>query len=196
MPRGVPTINSRAEELIDAPAPEVIGTIKPTTDPDSSLNRVGGVSFDPDETPPPWEVDPKYGRHTTDARRFVEVPENWELRWINPRMIDQYGWRDWQPVMASDPRVHVIVRQLIDPGNNIRRGGPGGDVLAWMYRSWVESRKAQKADLVARQTRRAVERSQRVREEINRGSFGPNLRVESVTHPTHTMGEGKSMETD
>ena len=203
MPRGVPRLGSSiVEELKNAPQPKELGVI-PTkllepepkqegalwTEPDA------GVTIDFTEPPPPWEVDPSHTRHDTDARRFVKVPDNWELRWINPRLIDQLGWRDWQPVMSSDPRVTVLVKQMISPENNIRRGGQGGDILAWMFKSWVESRKAIKAERSVRQRASSVTRLQQLEEAAAQGKFGRYVRV-SGHHPTHTMGEGKSMRDD
>jgi len=191
------------EELKNAPVAEELGTI-PTKVFDSSLldekittwkEPDTGVTIDMTEPPPPWEVLPNYGKHDTDARRFVTVPDNWELRWINPRLIDQLGWRDWQPVMASDSRVKVIVRQMISPENNVRRGGQGGDILAWMFKSWVESRSRIKAQRVERQKMSSVERMQVLKEAASQGKFGRHVRIEGH-HPTHTQGEGSSMKED
>lgn len=202
-PRGIPRLGSSiVEELKNAPKAEELGVISEKlldpepkqegalwTEPDS------GVTIDFTEPPPPWEVRKDYHKHDTDARRFVKVPDNWELRWINPRLIDQLGWRDWQPVMSSDPRVTVLVTQMISPENNIRRGGQGGDILAWMYKSWVESRMAIKAERSARQRASSVTRLQQLEEAASQGKFGRYVRV-SGHHPTHTMGEGKSMRDD
>lgn len=196
MPRGTPHINSRAGELTEAPEAELLGTIKHPSDPSSSLNRLGDLKIDPHETPPPWELDPSSLKHNTDARKFVSVPDNWELRWISPRLIDQLGWRDWQSVSASDPRVKVLVRSLITVDNLIRRGGPGGDILGWMYKSWVESRKQVKSRLVDKQSRSAVDRIANVKEEMARGSFGKYVGGVTGIHPTHTIGDGSTMERD
>ena len=202
-PRGVPKLGSSiVEELKNAPKAEELGVIPTETlNPDPKQETTlwndpdTGALIDFTEPPPPWEVKRDYFKHDTDARRFVKVPSNWELRWINPRLIDQLGWRDWEPVMASDPRVTVLVKQMISPENNIRRGGQGGDILAWMYKSWVESRSAIKAERSARQRASSVTRLQQLEEAAAQGKFGRYVRV-SGHHPTHTMGEGKSMRDD
>lgn len=179
MPTGTPRIGQTIrEELVNAPSAREIGTINlPSTS---------------EEDLPPWERDPRWAKDNTDARRFVDTPEEWELRWINPRMLDQHGWRDWQPVMASDKRVTVKVRQMVSPEGNIRRGF-GGDILAFMPKAWVESKRRIKAERVARLTRSAPERMEQFREEANRGRFGPYVRADEGHHPTHTMGDGRSM---
>lgn len=174
-----PTLSSAAEELLNTPAPKVLGTLDP-----SALNEA---------PPPPWEVDPRYAKHDTDARRFVEVPDNWELRWLNPRMVQREGLRDWQAVAGSDPRVNVINKMMIAPDNTIRRGGHEGDFLAWMYRSWVESRNGLKQKEVDKRTGAARDRLESAKEQINRGSYGQYVTVTEAHHPSHTMGEGRSM---
>jgi hypothetical protein len=176
------TLSSAAEELTQAPVPELLGTISP-----DALKHITS------EPPPPWESDPRYHRHNTDARRFVAAPDNWELRWLNPRAVETIGFRDWEAVSASDPRVKVLNRAMIAPDNTIRKGGHGGDFLAWMWKSWVESRNRLKSEKVARLTGEARTRQERTREEINRGSYGKYVKVDSVTHPTHTQGDGRSM---
>lgn len=200
MPRGVPRLGagvrpSSIEEHTEAPTADAVGTIR-STRIETHTPTSYGSGADLTELPPPWEVDPRWSKDNTDARQFVRVPETWELRWINPRLIDQVGWRDWQPVMASDPQVTVLVRQLVDVNNNIRRGGQTGDVLGWMPRHWVESRKRQKAERVARMTASAPRRIEELRERMRRGGFGPHVALESATHPTHTVGEGRTMKDD
>lgn len=191
MPRGVPKLgsarlSSAAEELLHSPEPEVLGTI---TNAAISAITEGFV-----EPPPPWELDPKWGRDNTDARRYVDVPTNIELRWINPKLIDQIGWRDWEAVPArGDSRFKLRVKEMARPDNTIRKGGSDGPILSWMYKSWVESRQRLKAERSARQMRRAPDRMERVREEINRGSFSRYIHVDSATHPTNTSGDGRSM---
>jgi hypothetical protein len=177
MPTGTPRLQSRIDDLMENKESQVLGTINPVTT----------------EPPPPWEIAPGSELATLDARNFVTVPENWELRWINPRVLDQVGWRHWQPVMASDPLVKVKVSTLVSPEGNIRRGGIGGDILAWMYKTWVESRKAERRKKSALLKQSAVDRTGALKEEFRRGSFGPNISVESARHPTHTMAEGRSM---
>ena len=68
-----------------------------------------------------------------------------------------------------------------------------GDILCWMYKSWVESRNRIKAGIVARKTGEARDRQDAVREQINRGSYGPYISMDSAKHPTHTIGDGRSM---
>jgi len=144
------------------------------------------------EPPPPWETDdPRYA--ASDARQFVEVPKEWALRWLNPKIIEQSGWRYWQPVMASDPRVKVKVESMVTPEQNIRRGGAvGGDILGWMYQSWVESRRKLLSSAAAKLRESAIQRQELLKEEIKRGTYGPVSLTESK-HPTHTKGEGRSM---
>lgn len=145
------------------------------------------------EPPPPWELPSNSDRLDSDARRFVTVPKNWTLRWINPKLLDQFGWRDWKPVMASDPNVKVHVESMVAPEGNIRRGGLTGDILAWMYTSWVESRRKQIQKMTDQQTDSSVRKQEELREEFARGKYGPNVSLEEARHPTHTMAEGRSM---
>lgn len=197
MPRGVPRIGagvgmartSSAGELTEAPQPEFIGTIKPET------LQPHRPSFEEDG-PPPWEVDPKWAKHTTDARRFVDVPDRWELRWLNPRVIDQSGFRDWQTIAADDPRIVLKVPAMKAADNTIRRGGHGGPILCYMPKSWVESRQRLKADRAIKMTERAVDRQRQFTEEVNRGNFGPHIHADPGQHPTHTIAEGRTMEKD
>jgi hypothetical protein len=144
------------------------------------------------EPPPPWEVADT-GYALSDARRFVECPPNFKLRWINPRLLDSEGWRDWQALMASDNRVSVKVPTMVSPEGYIRRGGSGGDILCWMWDSWYESKKRQHIVLTNLQTQKAVDTQEQLREEFKRGTYGPNVRLEEAKHPTHTMAEGKSL---
>lgn len=188
----------RAKELAQGmPQPEVLGTIdtktltspKPATTEWTSLD---GTQFSLTEPPPPWEVNnPSYAK--SDARQFVDVPENWKLRWINPRLLDSEGWRDWQALSASDPRVKVKVSTMVTPENYIRRGGSGGDILCWMWQGWYESKKKLNQEAIYELTASAVNRQQNLKEEFARGTFGPNVKLEEAKHPTHTMAEGKSL---
>ena len=186
MPTGTPRIGSArtsaAEELTAAPEAKVLGTIS-----EEKLQQIVA------EPPPPWETDPRYFRHNTDARRFVKVPDNIELRWLNPKRVNVAGMRDWQSVPAQgDTRFKLMNKAMRAPDNTVRRGGHEGDFLAWMYKSWVESRNQIKQKQVARATQSAVDRQETLKEEIRRGSFN-QVELESATHPTHTIGEGKSM---
>jgi len=145
------------------------------------------------EPPPPWEVSGQGERPDSDARKFVTVPDNWVLRWVNPKLLDQFGWRDWEPVMASDPRVKVHVRTMVSVENNIRRGGQTGDILCWMYRSWVESRRRQLKELTDKQTESARNRFQQTREDILRGAYGRGVTLEESRHPSNTIADGREM---
>ena len=196
-PRGTPNINSalRQEELAGSPAsPEELGSVSASiTDPkpETPTTAWQGPSgqIDLTEAPPPWEIN-EQDYSASDARRFLSVPETWTLRWINPKLLEQFGWRYWQPVMASDSRVTVKVAQMVGPDNNIRRGA---DILAWMPTTWVESRKKQKAAAVAKLTASAVNRQSQLRDEFRRGTYGPYLKLEEATHPTHTIADGRTM---
>lgn len=192
---GVPIINRRpgqaetssAGELTEAPQEKSLGSI----DLNTITRRV--PSFDEDG-PPPWEIDKGWLKHNTDARRFVSAPDAWELRWLNPKMIDRSGFRDWQTVSASDPRVTLKVPSMRDPSNLIRRGGQNGDILCYMPKHWVESRNLLKAERANKALQSSVARQQQFTEEVNRGHFGPHTHMDAAKHPTHTMAEGKSME--
>lgn len=203
MPRGVPSLGKSVErdklqEESDIPKAELLGVIPDSTvetiqKPQPTTSYNDGV--DVTTLPPPWETDPRWSRDNTNARQFVDVPDEWELRWLNPRLIDQFGWRDWMPVMSSDPRVKVKVRALVTVGNNIQRGGPNGPILAFMPRHWVESRQRIKDERVKRLSQSAVERQESLRETLKRSTRG-GVVVTGVTHPTHTMGEGVDMQKD
>lgn len=190
---------STREELAEPmPRPEVLGTIKPElTDPtpqqeSASWETASGGSIDITEPPPPWEVHKEFD--ASDARLYVDVPKNWSLRWINPRLLESAGWRHWQSVQASDPRVKCKVAQMISPDGTIRRGGfEKGDILSWMYTSWVESRRALLQKKTDEQTASAQQRQEGLREAFRRGTYGPYVRLEEAKHPTHTMVEGKSI---
>lgn len=192
---GTPRINRRPD-TDPVPQSEVLGTIPNTlTDPTPQGDDYVGGSVQLSEPPPPWEVDEKCHLPLSDARRFVSVPENWELRWINPKLLDQLGWRYWQPVMKSDPRVSVHVETMVSPEGNIRRGGATGDILAWMYKSWVESRRAEQQQATRELTQSAIDRQEELKESFLRDpryrKYG--MRVTDAKHPTHTMGDGRSM---
>lgn len=188
----VPKIGaSIREELAHAPEAKELGEINLDNLTRTTKPAISGPVV-VEEGPPPWEADPKWGHDNTDARRFVDVPETWELRWVNPRLLDQFGWRDWQPVLASDKRVRLKVRQLADVSNNIRRG-PGGDILAFMPKSWYEKKKVLKAERVARLTQSATARMETFKDEVRRGHYGPHVKGGEGTHPTHTIGDGRTM---
>ena len=174
MPRSIPNINNRPsirEELGQLPQPaEVLGTVSPQiTDPSlqgptTLWTGPAGAPVEMSEPPPPWELeDTEYA--PSDARRYVDVPDTWTLRWINPKLLESTGWRYWQPVMASDPRVKVKVDTMIGPDNNIRRGGVVGDILGWMYTTWVISRRAQLQKETESQTQSAADRHETLKNE-------------------------------
>lgn len=175
-------LSSSAEELLQSQPAESLGTISP--------EALKTITEDP---PPPWETDPRYRLHDTDARRFVSVPDNWELRWLSPKLVQHIGMRDWQAVPANHSLVTIHNRSMVAPDNTVRKGGHEGAVLCWMYKSWVESRNRLKAEKTQRATRAAQDRQQSVRDRMNRGDFGRYVSVESVKHPTHTIGDGRSM---
>jgi hypothetical protein len=168
------TTSSAAKDLTEAPAPKLLGTVDPK-------------SFE-DDGQPPWESDPKWTKDNTNARRYVDVPDEWELRWLNPRQIDHSGFRDWRAVPAGHERIIVKNRSMIAADNTIRKGGHDGMLLAYMPKSWVASRLRLKEEHVERRTQSAVDRQKHLQEQVNRGGFGPNMRVESIKHPTHTSG--------
>ena len=174
---------SSAEELVDAPESVELGTLDP-----AKL-----VKLIEDEIPP-WETDPNSRRDHTNARQFVDVPDEWELRWLSPQVVDEIGMRHWQPVPAmGDPRVTVKVRTMIAPDNTVRRGSHRGSFLAFMPKSWIASRDRLRREKVAKLTQSAPDRQQKVAEEIRRGNFGRYVSVDSASHPTHTIGDGRSM---
>ena len=177
-------LSSTAADLLDAPQPELLGTIDP-----GKLNDL--LTEAP---PPPWETDPRYRRHNSDARLYVSAPDNWSFRWLSESMIRQNGMRNWEAVSASDPRVTVHNKTMVAPDNTIRKGDHRhGDILCWMWTAWVDSRNAIKAETVRKRAGAAVNRAESLKEEARRGSFGRGVSVDSVTHPTHTQGEGRSM---
>ena len=190
----VPMINRRpgmaetssAGELTEAPQPKLLGSI--------DLDTMARTPTFAEDGPPPWEVDKSWLKHNTDARKFVDVPETWELRWLNPKTIDRAGFRDWQTVSASDPRVTLKVPSMRDPANLIRRGGQSGDILCYMPKHWVESRAKMKSEKAAKMMQSAVNRQEQFKEEARMGHFGPHISVGESKHPSHTMAEGKTME--
>lgn len=194
MPKGTPSIGSKSE------GSKVLGVINDTKllDPTPQGTHAqwqgadGQVSMA--EPPPPWELDSNSDLADSDARRFVDCPANITLRWINPRVLDAEGWRDWQPVMASDPRFTVHVATMVSPEGNIRRGGFSGDILAWMYTSWVLSRRKLLDRDTARLTQSAVDHQDELKEEFRRGKYGRNISLDAAKHPRYTNVETR--ETD
>ncbi len=187
-------LNAMAEKMGE----QVLGTIPADSPllndgPQGTSAQWSGPSgnIDLDEGPPPWELeDTQYA--DSDARRYVEVPDNWVLYWINPRMLESSGWREWKPVTAGHPRVKVKVAQMLAPDGNIRRGGERGDILTWMYRSWYESLQRKHRESTQRQTQAAVDKVSTLKDDFNRGKYGPYVHMDSVLHPTHTSASIKN----
>jgi hypothetical protein len=185
--------------VIENPAAEVLGTIPfdttkfldPTpTGPSAQWQTPGGTAVSIDEGPPPWEVGGG-DYDNSDARRYVKVPTEWTLRWINPRLLESQGWRYWKPVTQSDPRVEVLVGQMVSPDGNVRRGGGVGDILAYMPTPWVEARRKLLREDTERQSGTAVTRQQEVRERMRR--TGGLVNMEESVHPTHTQFDGRTI---
>src|SRR5216684_2703845 len=178
MPKGIPNIianydknkDKRKELASEMPTEEILGKIgivsgKPEG-PVSTWTREDGTEITLSEPPPPWEVNTGDGKSPSDARKFVEVPPNWVLYWVNPKSLNSDGWRDWQAVMASDSRVNVRVSTMVTPEGYIRRGGPQGDILAWMWASWYESKKLNTQRKTAAQAQSAVDKQIALKEEF------------------------------
>jgi len=203
MPRGVPLIGSRRDEDVrkelaaGVQGEEVLGTIKLTNagpeGPVSTWTREDGTQVTLTEPPPPWEVNDNSGYNTSDARRFVECPPNWRLYWINPKLLNSDGWRDWQAVLCSDPRVTLRVPTMKSPEGYVRRGGDGGDILCWMWDSWYQSKRQKNFEKTQAQGRDAMDKQANLADEMRRGRFGPYIQPERYTHPTHTNADGRTM---
>ena len=164
---------------------EILGDIKPKGPAVSSWEEPHyKVEISLDSGPPPWELEGD--KDPSDARNFVEVPSDWVLYWINPKVLERDGWRGWKPVMASDPRVKVKVPAMRSPENQIRRGHMG-DILAYMPRHWYESLKKKTASKTAAQTQASLDKLEQVKDEFARGKY-PNISLESARHPTDTIG--------
>jgi hypothetical protein len=189
MPSGTPRIGSKILGTINDP-----NILDPTPQGVDTQWQGADGQVSMAEPPPPWELASNSDLSDSDARRFVEAPANITLRWINPRVLDSEGWRDWQPVMASDTRFTVHVATMVSPEGNIRRGGFSGDILAWMYTSWVESRRKLYDQRTREQAQAAVDKQQQLRDEFARGKYGPYVKLEGATHPRYTNVETR--ETD
>ncbi len=191
-------LNAMADKLGDGPRPEVLGTIAADSPllnegPQGTSAQWSGPSgtIDMNEGPPPWELeDAQFA--DSDARRYVDVPSNWTLYWINPKLLESSGWRYWKPVTIGTPGVKVKVDQMLAPDGNIRRGGEKGDILAWMYTSWRDSLRVKHIETTRRQTQQAVDKVSSLKEEFNRGAYGPYVHLDSATHPTHTSASIKN----
>lgn len=196
---GMNVVRERMNRLMgDTPGPEVLGTVAPEhldEHPQGSSAQwetPTGQQISMDEGPPPWELeDGDYS--ASDARRYVEVPKEWTLRWINPKLLESEGWRYWRAVSYNDSRVKVKVDQMLIPDGTIRRGGATGDILAYMPTHWVESRRKMLHQRTAEQTAAAVNRTESLKEEFRRGTYGPYVGLDSATHPSHTQFDGRSI---
>lgn len=193
MPRGVPKIGSSASELAEAPKAEVVGTIAPPTPKISAWTEPDGTQVQLEEGPPPWEVVGEWAWNRTDARQFVNVPDEWELRWLNPQILNKYGARGWMPVHPSDSRVEVKNRAMVSPENYIRKGGRDGDILHYMPKHWYASKRRIQAERTERLTRSSRERIERTKEEFRRNSVGRYVSIDSATIPTDTTADGRTM---
>jgi hypothetical protein len=182
-------LDSATEELLQVPAAEQVGTI--------SREKLQQV-LDETVPRPPWEVDPAYNRHDSDARKFIEAPVNVSLRWLNPKLVSQSGMRDWQAVPAKgDTRFRLKLKSMAAPDNTIRRGDHQGDFLAWMYTAWVESRRTLKQARLERQTSAARGRAHDTQEAYRRGKFGRYISSpEEARDPTGTLVDGRLLDKD
>jgi hypothetical protein len=191
-------LNALSEKMGEGPRPEVLGSI-PASDPvlqsgpQSPVTSWSGPSgvIDMQEGPPPWELE-DVAFSNSDARRYVDVPANWTLYWINPRFLESVGWRYWQPVTVGDPRVKVKVAQMAAPDGNIRRNGDKGDILGWMYTSWRDGIRDKHRASTNRQTQSAVDKMASLKEQMDQGAYGPYVHLDSATHPTHTAAQIKN----
>ncbi len=186
------------------PMGEVLGTISEdllTPGPQgtsTTYSTESGEGVTVTEPPPPWEME-DHDVGLSDARRFVDVPANWSLRWINPRFLEADGWRYWKAISPNDEHVRVKVDQMAMPDGTIRRGGPGGDILAWMYTSWYDAARKKQAQKTTAQTNQAIENFESVKDDFRRGKYGPHIGLESgskASHPRYTMADGRSMQKD
>ena len=142
---------------------------------------------------PPWahaRTSGK-GRDASDARQFVQVPDNWRLRWRNPKSLDVVGQLGWMPVTTSTPGVKVIVRSMVAPDNTIRRGY-NGDILHFMPEEWWQNRVADKQAIVERISGSARERQHEFIEDANRGKFGRYIRGQDPKIPVATGFDARS----
>lgn len=168
------TFEQRENAIADASGPqaEVLGVV--------NQDRVQELANRP---LPPWEVE--QGFNANDARAFVDVPNDWTLRWINPRLLDSEGWRYWQKVSPSDSRVKVKVDSMTQVDNTIRRGGVTGDILAWMPTYWVESMRQKLAQAAKDLIGTTEAKREQLNEQFKRGTFGPYVQGEAK----HTISE-------
>lgn len=192
------------EEIAAMPKPEVLGTIKPGVLREDVASSAKWVSADGTvvdlSAPPPWAVEAQRGAMKTDARVFVDVPEDWVLRWMSPKLIDQRGYNGWLPLSTSDERVRVKVTQMRSPDNLVRRGyGNTSDILVFMPRHWYERRMADKAAYAQRMAASGREKQQQFSDNIRRGKFGPFIKPgfseqdSGFKTPAATQFDGRAM---
>lgn len=192
-------LTSAAQELTDAPKTTLLGVIPEDQITNLTKKNVwtapNGSTVEFEVPPPPWETDPTYRLHETDARRFVDCPPEITLRWLNPKMVDHMTMRGWEAVPAKGNslfRLKPAAKAMAQADNTIRKGGAGSDFLAWMYRAWVDARTKQKIARANKATQSAVDRQQSLREQYARGGYA-YVSVDTAKHPTHTIGEGKTL---
>jgi hypothetical protein len=178
-------LSSATEDLLHIPEAQEAGTI--------SREKLRQIIDD--VPPPPWETDKSYGRHDSDARKFIDAPDNVTLRWLNPKLVNQTTMRNWQAVPAKgDPRFKLKLKSLAAVDNTVRRGDSNGDFLAWMYTAWVESRNKIKAQANDRNVRKARDDQQRTSEAFRSGQFSPYITNDvEAKHPTRTLVDGRSL---
>ena len=204
---GVPRFarhSSKTEELLHVPEPKVIGEIdvNAITDPKpatATWTSADGTQIDvTDIPPPPWVSDPKRGLDNTDARNFVDAPDNVELRWLNPREVAHYGMRNWQAVPAEgDARFTLLNKSMRHVDNTIRKGlGPEASLLSWMYKAWVTDLRQRKAEKSAKRAASSRERFEAPKDEIQRGSFGRYVKITSSEFPSDTSFDGRRVAKD
>ena len=168
-------LSSEAEELQHAPQATSLGFL--------NVN----------DAPPPWETEAKWARDSTNARRFLDFPDEWEVRWLNPRLVQQFGLRYWQAVPADHEKVALKVPAMHAPDNTVRRFDHNGDFLAFMPKSWVESRERLRKERTTRALGLDRKKAEDTKEAINRGEYGPHIKVDHIRRPTNTQAEGSSM---
>jgi hypothetical protein len=182
-------LDAATEDLLQVPIAGPVGSI--------SKEKLAQVIAET-VPPPPWEIDPSYDRHDSDARKFVEAPDNVTLRWLNPKIVSQSSMRDWQAVPAKgDRRFRLKLGSMAAPDNTIRRGDHNGDFLAWMYTAWVESRNRLKQARRDRQASSAAQRARDTQEAYRRGKFGRFITSpDDARDPTGTLADGRGLDKD
>lgn len=187
MPRGrprlglphLPTSGATLPSGAPLPQPEVLGTVKESVLREDVAASATWVSPNGEvvtiETAPPWAKLAVGSRNPSDARTFVDVPDDWVLRWMDKKRLEARGWQYWMPVTTTTPGVKLKVAAMRASDNTIRRGYEG-DILAFMPRSWFEQRIKDKEAEVARKTAGVAQESQQFVENANRGKYGPHVR--------------------